>query len=116
MRRFTIRLEDDLYQMLEEAKGDANVADYIREVLKRHLGGAAEYQRGAEEHLGGAASDLNDLIALYQEELKHFKIENMRLLDLLAREQALHLTTQQKMITGSKEEINKKSWWQFWKK
>ncbi len=94
--------------MLEEAKGDANIAEYIREVLKEHLEGATEHQRGAGEHLDGA-DGVGALLALYKEELNHIKVENLRLLELLAREQALHLTTQQKLVES-------KPWWQFWKK
>ncbi len=97
MRTFSIRLEDELYLRLEKARGDKNKADYIREVLEKNLGEPQE-NRGQQ----------------YESEIAYLRSENTKLLELLAREQALHLTTQQKLLPEPVTE--KRKWWMFWKK
>ncbi len=94
MRTFSIRLEEELYQKLEGARGEKTKPEFIREVLMKHL------ERTSEEP---------------SDEIEYLRSENAKLLELLAREQAVSLQVQ-KLITESKEEITKKAWWQFWKK
>lgn len=81
MRTFTIRLKDELYQRLEAARGNKNKADYIREVLEENLREPQENRSGSQH-----------------EEIAYLRMENTKLLELLAREQALHLTTQQRLL------------------
>ncbi len=132
MRTFSIRVDEELYQRLEQARGEINKADYIREVLEENLREPHknieephenrqephENRQEPQENLGEPQENKNEpwenRAQQYESEIAYLRSENTKLLELVAREQALHLTTQQRLLPEPVAVT--KPWWKFWKK
>lgn len=90
-----MRLDQKLYDTIESLRGDTDRTAYIRDILVSHFEG----QRRTDDIL------------------KYLQEENKKLLELLAREQAINMTTQQRLLSEPvTEEPKKKRIWEFWKK
>ncbi len=59
------------------------------------------------------STDQDELLAANKAEIEHLRTENLRLLELLAREQAVSLQAQKLL---SEPKTDKKPWWRFWKR
>ena len=96
MKTFSIRLEEEIFDKFELARGEKSRNNYIQEIIIKYLN----------------EPEVNQLL---KDEVEFLRGENIDLRRLLNQEQSLHLQTQRQLMPTS-DEITKKAWWQFWKK
>jgi len=101
METFSIRLEPEMYQKIEELRGGKTRSDYIREVLAEHI-----------KNLDANTSEPQENTR-FETEIQYLREKVDSLLQLLHQEQIMHLQTQRQL--PAPVEIQKKKWWQFWK-
>jgi hypothetical protein len=101
MTTITIRFEDKLFKEIELRKGDLSKSEYCRTLIENSI----------RQNEDKTSTNQDGLLAANKAEIEHLRSENLRLLELLAREQAVSLQAQ-KLIS----EPGQKPWWQFWKK
>ena len=95
MKTFSIRLDDEIFNKFELARGEKSRNNYIQEIIIKYLN----------------EPEVNQLL---KDEVEFLRSENIDLRKLLNQEQSLHLQTQRQLMP-TPEEITKKAWWQFWK-
>ncbi len=109
MTTITIRFEDELFQEIELRRGSLSKSEYCRTIIENSI-------RQNQDRTSTNQDKANtDLLMANKAEIEHLRSENLRLLELLAREQAVSLQAQKMLAEPEPEEITKKSWWQFWK-
>ncbi len=96
MKTFSIRLDDEIFNKFEFARGEKSRNNYIQEIIVKYLN----------------EPEVNQLL---KDEVEFLRGENIDLRKLLNQEQSLHLQTQRQLMPTT-EEITKKAWWKFWKK
>ena len=106
----TIRLDEDILQKIDTYRGEVTRSEYIRVLLAIALEHKAEHKENTTEH-----NENTDLIEAMKGDIEHLRSQNVDLTKLLHQEQSLHLQTQRQLMP-TPEEINKKTWWKFWKK
>ena len=104
MRTFSIRLEDEDFQVLEINRGDVSRSDYVREVLIARLHDSQANRQKPPK---------TETVTNLEYEIQYLQEKVDTLLQLLNQEQILHLQTQRQLPTVI--EMTKKKWWQFWK-
>jgi hypothetical protein len=109
MKTFSIRIEEDLFDKVEAARGEKARTDFLREVILGY------FVIKTSPDLNLSSPEQVKHIESLQSEITFLREQVKDLDRLLSQEQSLHLQTQ-KQIMPTQEEINKKSWWQFWKK
>ncbi len=130
MPQITLRIEQELYDSIEEKKGDKDRSAFLREVIIAYFASqknadvpqekAIESQESAEvsqlhhenEYL---KKKLDDITALHEKAIALHSQEKQDLMKLISQEQSLHLQTQRQLLP-TQEEAKKKAWWHFWKK
>ncbi len=105
MKHISLRIDQDLYDKIEECRGNTDRTQYIRDAIKAQV----EAQRSTNE----AQSDT--LVAHMQNVINYLQEENKRLMELLHESQVLQLQAQRQLIPVPRE-MTKKPWWLFWKK
>ena len=106
MKTFSVRIDDELFDKVEAARGEKARTDFLREVIIGYFitKTSPEHNQDSLKHIESLQSEIS------------FLREQVKDLDrLLSQEQSLHLQTQ-KQIMPTQEEISKKSWWKFWEK
>lgn len=98
MKTITIRVEDELFEEIEEKRGNKQKSVFYREII--------------EDHLNKNEDNLNktEYVTRLGDEVKYLRGKVDELTKLLHQEQSLHLQTQ-RMLPG----VKGKRWWQFWK-
>ena len=104
MRTFSIRLEDEDFQVLEINRGDVSRSDYVREVLIARLHDSQANRQKPPK---------TETVTKLETEIRYLREKVDILLKLLHQEQIMHLQTQRQL--PAPVEIQKKKWWQFWK-
>ncbi len=121
MKTFSIRLDDEIFNKFELARGERSRNNYIQEIIIKYLNepkvnqdesNVNQNERKDEPVMNQDEPEVNQLL---REEVEFLRSENIDLRKLLNQEQSLHLQTQ-RQLTPTSEEITKKTWWQFWKK
>ncbi len=108
MKTFSVRIDDELFEKVEAARGEKARTDFLREVIEGY------FVTGTSPELNQASPDQVKHIESLQSEITFLREQIKDLNRLLNQEQALHLQTQ-RQIMPTPEEITKKAWWQFWK-
>ena len=130
MPQITLRIEQELYDSIEEMKGEKDRSAFLRDVIIAYFASqkkadvtqekAVDSQENANvsqlhyenEYL---KKKLDEITALHEKAIALQSQEKQDLMKLISQEQSLHLQTQRQIMPTS-EEITKKAWWQFWKK
>ncbi len=130
MPQITLRIEQELYDRIEEMKGEKDRSAFLREVIIAYFASqkkADTYQEKAADSQESATVSqlhheneylkrkLDEITALHEKAIALHGQEKQELMKLISQEQSLHLQTQRQLMP-TPEEINKKAWWQFWKK
>jgi hypothetical protein len=116
MKTFSIRIEEDLFDKVEAARGEKARTDFIREVILGYFvtkSSAELNQVSPDPNL--SSPELVKHIESLQSEITFLREQVKDLDRLLSQEQSLHLQTQKQIMPGQ-EEIIKKAWWQFWRR
>lgn len=140
MKTFSIRIDDDLFNKVEAAREDKPRTDFIREVIEGYFvtKSSPEFNQASPE-LNQASPSLN---LPSPEQVKHTESLKSEIVLLQAKNESLEKLIQAKdktirileedkgfvtleytqakskldnLLMPSSEEIQKKSWWQFWK-
>jgi hypothetical protein len=120
MKTFSIRLDDEIFNKFEFARGEKSRNNYIQEIIVKYLNEPEVNQDEPkvnqskpidEPEMNQNEPEVNQLL---KDEVEFLRGENIDLRKLLNQEQSLHLQTQRQLMPTS-EEITKKAWWKFWK-
>jgi predicted DNA-binding protein len=119
MKTFSIRLEEDTFDKIEAVRGKKPRVDYLREVIEKHLNEPIRTKEDIQrlqdiekeviqltEKISSKDNEiktLNESLGRAYNEVRWFQEESRRINDKILA------------LAPSGEEINKKSWWQFWK-
>ncbi len=133
MHTVCIRLEDNVYETIEQKRGNVNKSDYYRNIISYWLSNKEntsdnelitlykdeiKHMRDEIDHLSNKENtNDNEMITTLKDEIKHLRDENLKMLTLVNQSQLLQLNQQrllQEPVTEAKKE--KKPWYQFWKK
>ncbi len=98
-KQLNIRLPVDLYEKMSNS--EESMVSIIEVALRQYY----EPKKAADP-----SRELSNMLT----EVEYLRSENTKLLELLGREQIKSMDLQKKLMPSS-DEINKKSWWQFWK-
>ena len=118
----SIRIDQELYDKIENIRGNEDRTAYIKKVLVLHIE-AQNTTYGTQGNTSGTQGNtvsntdvthLESQIEYLKKKLDEAGQEKQDLMKLLNQEQSLHLQTQRQLMP-TPEEINKKAWWQFWK-
>ena len=118
----SIRIDQELYDKIENIRGNEDRTAYIKKVLVLHIE-AQNTAFGTQGNTSGTQGNtvsntdvthLESQIEYLKKKLDEAGQEKQDLMKLLNQEQSLHLQTQRQLMP-TPEEINKKAWWQFWK-
>ena len=121
MKTFSIRLDEEIFNKFELARGEKSRNNYIQEIIIKYLNepeanhdepNMNQSEPKDDPEMNQNEPEVNQLL---KDEVEFLRGENIDLRRLLNQEQSLHLQTQRQLMPTS-EEITKKSWWQFWKK
>ncbi len=119
MKTFSIRLDEELFQKLESARGEKPRADYIREVLLLHF-------KEPDANLIEPQTNLIKEIESLKVELTH-KEQIIKIMDDRVKDLQNHngfLISEYSRLTRLNEQLllppppiePAKKWWQIWKK
>jgi metal-responsive CopG/Arc/MetJ family transcriptional regulator len=129
MPQITLRIEQELYDSIEEMKGEKDRSAFLRDVIIAYFASqkkadvtqekAVDSQENANvsqlhyenEYL---KKKLDEITALHEKAIALHSQEKQDLMKLISQEQSLHLQTQRQLMP-TPEEITKKAWWHFWK-
>ncbi len=117
MTTISIRIDDEVEQELEKRRGDINKSDFYRQIIDYYLKHIDDrVDDTIDDKVDDKKNDIDYkkdiLITKNEKEIEYLRSENTKLLELLAREQALHLTTQQHKLLPEHTEVKK--WYKFW--
>jgi predicted DNA-binding protein len=125
MKTFSIRLDDEIFNKFELARGEKSRNNYIQEIIIKYLNepevnhGEQKVNQNEQKDEPGMnqneQKDEPEVNQLLKDEVEFLRGENIDLRKLLNQEQSLHLQTQRQLMP-TQEEITKKAWWKFWKK
>ena len=130
MPQITLRIEQELYDSIEEMKGEKDRSAFLREVIIAYFASQKEVDISQENAVDSQENTnvsqlhyeneylkkkLDDITALHEKAIALHGQEKQELMKLISQEQSLHLQTQRQLMP-TLEEINKKAWWQFWKR
>lgn len=130
MPQITLRIEQELYDSIEEMKGEKDRSTFLRDVIiayfESHKKAYVTQEKAVDSQENANVSQLHyeneyfkkkldDITALHEKAIALHSQEKQDLMKLISQEQSLHLQTQRQLMP-MQEEINRKSWWQFWKK
>lgn len=120
MKTITIRLEDDVFNKIDEQRGTILKSDFYRELIEYHLN-KSESDLNTDEYgkLESEYEKLKSEYEVFKTELQHTeairKIQEERIKDLQNQVGFLQLEFQKvsdRLLLPSPE----KKWWQIWKK
>jgi metal-responsive CopG/Arc/MetJ family transcriptional regulator len=130
MPQITLRIEQELYDSIEEMKGEKDRSAFLREVIiayfasQRNANASQEKADDSQEKAGVSQlhyeneylkKKLDEITALHEKAVALHSQEKQDLMKLISQEQSLHLQTQRQLMP-TPQEITNKSWWHFWKK
>ncbi|HMB45698.1 MAG TPA: hypothetical protein VKL21_07745 [Candidatus Methanoperedens sp.] len=98
-RQLNIRLPVDLYDKMSNS--GESMTSIIEQALREHYD---------TSNVSDSSKDVSHLLT----EVEYLRSENVKLLELLSREQIKSMDMQKKLMPAQ-EEIIKKNWWQFWR-
>jgi len=135
MPQITLRIEQELYDSIEEKKGDKDRSTFLRDVIiayfasKKNTVDSQESANASQEntnvsqmhyeneYLKKKLEDLTALhenaVALHSQEKQDMSNKLDRAMQLVSQEQSINMSMQ-KQLMPTPQEITKKSWWQFW--
>ena len=123
MPQITLRIEQELYDSIEEMKGEKDRSAFLRDVIIAYC--ASQKKADVSQEKANVSQlhyeneylkkKLDEITALHEKSVALHSQEKQELMKLISQEQSLHLQTQ-KQLMPAPEEITKKAWWQFWKK
>jgi metal-responsive CopG/Arc/MetJ family transcriptional regulator len=143
MPQITLRVEQELYDRIEEKKGDKDRSTFLRDVIiayfesqknavvspenavdsRKSANAPHENANVSQLHYANAylKKKLEDLTALHDNEVALHSQEKQdmsnkldRAMQLVSQEQSINMTMQ-KQLMPAPQEIIKKTWWQFWR-
>ena len=139
MPQITLRIEQELYDSIEEKKGDKDRSTFLRDVIIAYFASQNKCSRETvdsqesanasqeitnvsqlhyeNEYLKKKLEDLTALhekaVALHSEEKQDLSNKLDRAMQLVSQEQSINMSMQ-KQLMPTPQEIIKKSWWKFW--
>ncbi|MFA4871426.1 MAG: hypothetical protein WC623_24720 [Pedobacter sp.] len=142
MPQITLRIEQELYDSIEEKKGDKDRSTFLRDVILAYFASqkneVVSQEKTVDSHESANASQeitnvtqlhyeneylkkkLEDLtalhenaVALHRQEKQDLSNKLDRAMQLVSQEQSINMSMQ-KQLMPTPQEITKKSWWQFW--
>jgi len=114
VKKFSIILDDSLFEKVEAARGEKERTDYLTEMIEDYLI-THKSPNGNPASPNDNPESSTKVIEFLQTEIVFLRGQLSEMDKLLSQEQSLHLQTQ-KQIMPSPEEIIKKTWWKFWEK
>ena len=122
VKKFSIILDDSLFEKVEAARGEKARTDYLKEMIEDYLI-THKSPNGNPESPNGNPASPNDNPASSTKEIEFLQTEIVFLrgqlseMDkLLSQEQSLHLQTQKQIMPSQEEQKEKgKKWFEFWK-
>ncbi len=109
MTTITIRFEDDLFQEIEQSRGSLSKSEYCRTIIENSI------RQNQDKTSTNQDKANTELLMANKAEIEHLRTENLRLLELLAREQAISSQAQKLLSEPETSEPEpKKAWWKFW--
>ncbi|MFZ3382416.1 MAG: hypothetical protein WA144_00675 [Candidatus Methanoperedens sp.] len=135
MPQITLRIEQELYDSIEEKRGNKDRSTFLRDVIIAYFASqnnavvSPENANASQEitnvtqlhyeneYLKKKLEDLTALhenaVALHREEKQDLGNKLDRAMQLVSQEQSINMTMQ-KQLMPTTQEIIKKSWWKFW--
>lgn len=135
MPQITLRIEQELYDSIEEKKGDKDRSTFLRDVILAYFASQKNEVVSQEktvdsqeitnvtqlhyenEYLKKKLEDLTALhenaAALHSQEKQDLSNKLDRAMQLVSQEQSINMSMQ-KQLMPTPQEIIKKSWWKFW--
>ena len=135
MPQITLRIEQELYDSIEEKKGDKDRSTFLRDVIIAYF--ASQNNEVVSQESANAAQEITNVTQLhYENEYLKKKLEDLtalhenavashseekqdlsnkldRAMQLVSQEQSINMSMQ-KQLMPTPQEIIKKSWWKFW--
>ena len=105
VKKFSIILDDLLFEKVEEARGEKARTEYIKEMIEDYLTQGSPNDNPASS---------TKVIEFLQGEIVFLRSQLSELDRLLSQEQSLHLQTQKQIMPGQEEQKEKgKKWFEF---
>jgi hypothetical protein len=114
MPTITIRLDDDLLEKINQSRGDKTVSGYCKTLIADNLNNPVHdvHISKENENIKIELEHKTDMLKMCTERVQDLQNQ----VGFLQLEfQKVNRINEQLLLTPSHEEINKKSWWQFWK-
>jgi hypothetical protein len=100
-RQLNIRLPVDLYELMSNSEG--SMVGIIEAALREHFEPKKEADNSKE-------------VSILLTQVEYLKSENIKLMELLSREQIKSMDLQNKLMPAQEEQKEKgKHFWEFWK-
>jgi predicted CopG family antitoxin len=127
MKTISIRFEDDVFKKIEKLRGTKSKSDFCREILEDNIDKNEDNSLQNEDNVKTLyKTEIAENITL-KADLQHSKellrakddlIKNLESQNgfLISEHDRLARLNERLLLSPAKEEINTKSWWQFWKK
>ena len=134
MPQITLRIEQELYDSIEEKRGNKDRSTFLRDVIITYFAShnnavvSPESANASQEitnvtqlhyeneYLKKKLEDLTALhenaVALHREEKQDLGNKLDRAMQLVSQEQSINMTMQKQLMPAT-QEIIKKSWWKF---
>jgi hypothetical protein len=123
-----MRIDDDIYNRIEQARGDKTKVEFLRELIVNSLKSnfnSVELTSNSSE-LSNNSTELNSEVSQLKVELDHQKeIDNIRLELIHSLEnqlgflqlqfQQIMKTNDQLLLNAAPQEKSERKWYEFWK-
>jgi metal-responsive CopG/Arc/MetJ family transcriptional regulator len=108
VKKFSIIIDDSLFERVEAARGEKARTDYIKEMIEGYF----VTQKSPNDNPESSAK----MIEFLQTEIVFLRSQLSEMDKLLSQEQSLHLQTQKQIMPTQEEQKEKgKHFWEFWK-
>ena len=116
MKTITIRVDDEIFQQIEEKRGDRSKSDFYRSVLVEYISNKPEEEMNKSESILNILKENENL----KTDLSHnnglMRLKDERIRDMQSQLGFLQLEYQKLSTQVFKPLTAPKKWWVFWKK
>jgi len=116
MKTITIRVDEELFQQIEEKRGDRSKSDFYRSVLVEYISNKPEEEMNKSESILNILKENENLKMDLSHNNDLMRLKDERIRDMQNQLGFLQLEYQKLSTQVFKPLTAPKKWWVFWKK
>ena len=116
MKTITIRVDDEIFQQIEEKRGDRSKSDFYRSVLVEYISNKPEEEMNKSESILNILKENENLKMDLSHNNDLMRLKDERIRDMQNQLGFLQLEYQKLSTQVFKPLTAPKKWWVFWKK